>query len=253
VSSTEGTTWLIYVDDSGDAQHDLLTALCFPVWDWASCLGAWKKYRVHLSKRIGFPLGCEFHSANFLSRRTLSVVDPRTGGQATIPYEISRSNGEKVSRPKLFEAGLKTIAACKHVRVLTCYSHAPNGAAKLYRPLLEWIEEFLSWTNSYGIVWFDGLGESLIVERHSTHRELILKTRRVLEDGIPVDSNSSHFIQMADVVAHSALRAVRGDGPPHLRDSYRHLVANCVPGGKDNEGFPALSHELGFRVVPEKQ
>jgi hypothetical protein len=58
----------IYVDDSGDEQHDLLTVLCFPVRDRASCLGASKKYRIRLSKKIGFPLGGEFHSVNFLRR-----------------------------------------------------------------------------------------------------------------------------------------------------------------------------------------
>lgn len=249
----EGTTWLIYVDDSGDQKHDLLTALCFPVGNWATYLDGWKKYRRHLLKRVGFPLGCEFHSQTFLKRK-LSVFDPQTETSVKIPYEVLLSNGDKISRPKLFEAGLRTIAACENIRVLTCYSPSPNGAAKMYGPLLVWIEEFLISTDSHGIVWFDGMDEGMALIRRLVHRGLDIRTRRVLEDGIPLSSVTSHFIQMADAVAYSALRAVRRDGPPHLRDSYLYLTNRWFLGGIDSDGFPCVTHPLGFReVAPRKQ
>jgi hypothetical protein len=68
VGTPEGTTWLVYVDDSGDENHDLLVALCFPVADGAAYLATWKRYRVYLFKKVSFPLGCEFHSNEFLKR-----------------------------------------------------------------------------------------------------------------------------------------------------------------------------------------
>ena len=245
----KGTTWLIYVDDSGNEAHDVLTAVCFPVENWATYLGNWKNYRKFILKKVGFPLASEFHAQSFLKRK-LAVEDPKTGASVMIPYEVQLSNGERISRPKLFEKGVRTIAACDSLRVLTCYSPVPNGAGKLYGPLLELIEEFLEWADSRGVVWFDGLDGAMASSRRYVHRSLNISKRRVLEDGVPVDSRNSHLIQMSDTVAYSAaFRAVRGDGPPSSPRFVSLPRRAAVPRWEGCRPFPVPNGAFGFREV----
>ena len=57
-----GTTYLVYVDDSGDETQDLLTALAIPVSVWAETLQTWKEFRRWVAKRFDIPTNTELHA-----------------------------------------------------------------------------------------------------------------------------------------------------------------------------------------------
>jgi hypothetical protein len=246
-----GETWLIYVDDSGDEDHDLLSALCIPSHSWSTYLRRWKKVRRRIENRMGLPAAAEFHSSEFLRRRDIEGTHPETGAPYSVPFEVKR--GEKVyTRPVEFEAALKTISSMDKALVFTCYRPGPNGSGDLYRHLLSWLDAYLSECNAHGIVWFDGTGIGLTAERKALHRELILESRRILEDAVPTSSEDSHLVQMADAIAHAALQSLRGTSPPHpVRRAYSALNTILVPGGLDGDGFAVRDHPQGFRVLPK--
>lgn len=87
-------------------------------------------------------------------------------------------------------------------------AHAHLAATKraLYRDLIMHFENELASTDSLGIVVMDGDGSDH--SYRTTHRQLKLDERRIIEDAIHLNSKSSQLVQMADLVAWSAYAAV---------------------------------------------
>lgn len=248
-------TWLVYIDDSGDgssgSEHDILTALCIPSARWTFYLKHWKNYRRRLQKTLGFPSGAEFHSSPFCAKGNLRGTLPSS---YDVPYVVHRGSNSVSTRPKEFENALKLIGSFSDARILTCYRQARQGSGELYEPLMEWLEEFLQWNDSYAIVWYDGTGQNLHRHRRSFHRTMPF-TRRVLEDAIATSSADSQLIQMSDAVAFSALQAIRfrqglKSHPDTIAASYRYVQSLAWPDGMDSDEFPTQTGEFGFRIVP---
>lgn len=63
----------------------------------------------------------------------------------------------------------------------------------------------------------DGTPSARTLYYREAHRALKLATRRILEDEVIRDSSESHFIQMADIVAHSAHRLLTGHPANYLQ------------------------------------
>jgi hypothetical protein len=76
----------------------------------------------------------------------------------------------------------------------------------LYGALIAQFESELAVTDSLGLVVMDGDGSD--TSYRSTHRRLKLDDRRIIEDAIHVDSRASQLVQMADLVAWSAMATI---------------------------------------------
>ncbi|WP_419845678.1 DUF3800 domain-containing protein [Candidatus Poriferisocius sp.] len=241
------TTYLVYVDDSGDEYQDLLTGLAIPVAVWADTLQAWKKFRRWAAKRFDIPTSTELHALNLgtnsnAGRDKLSALKPGDRNQIT-------------------KAAFSTIGSIAELRVLTVFAPVPGGSGKLYSQLVEFVEEFCAFHDSHAVIWYDGTAGNQAQTNRAVHRNLPY-SRRVLEDPRGYDSSESHLIQMTDFIAHSAHHAVlndRGTGPA---DSYmrQHAYSKLLPaddapghvwpGGIDADGFPCFTHQLGIRGYP---
>ena len=69
-------------------------------------------------------------------------------------------------------------------------------------------------------------GDGSDTSYRSTHRQLPLSQRRIIEDAVHLDSSASQLIQMADLVAWSANTAIdRHDAQSFAWDWYRTYLA----------------------------
>lgn len=238
------TTYLVYVDDSGDETQDLLTALAIPVSVWAGTLQAWKQFRKWVARKFDIPTSTELHA--------LDLGTNSNAGRGTLPRL------EPGDRNKITRSAFKTIASVPELRVMTVFAPVPEGSGRLYPQLIAFIEEFCTFHNSHAVVWYHGTGENLTRSTRTVHR-ILPYSRRVLEDPRGYDSSESHLIQMADFIAHSTHHAVlndRGDGPAdsYLREhAYSALLpsgnapGHVWPGGSDSDDFPCFAQRLGIR------
>ena len=244
-----GTTYLVYVDDSGDETQDLLTALAIPVTAWADTLQAWKKFRSWVARRFGIHTNTELHA---LDLGTYSNV-----GRDELP---SLKPGD---RNEITDAAFRTIISTAELRVLTVFAPVAEGSGGLYPRLVAFVDEFCEFHDSHAVIWYDGTAENLARSNRATHRALPY-SRRVLEDPMGYDSSESHLIQISDLIAYSAHHALlndRGSGPAnsYLREhAYLKLLptddapGRVWPGGIDADGLPCFAHRLGIRDYPPK-
>lgn len=225
------TTYLAYLDDSGDESHDILAALLVPVESWGGVIGYWKAFRRNMAKVWKFPPSVEFHSVEILHRGGVtelvdSVIDRELAdaehpggryGVYTYPSTSVLADGTTATREDLFVSAVTRLAEMNTggrafgVRLIVLFARRASGSAKLHALMLLRLQEFLVEDGSYAIVWSDGTDPAKESELRASHRRLDAHTRRILEDVVPRDSKHSHFIQMADVCAHAALRALRGE------------------------------------------
>lgn len=243
--SIQDTTYLVYVDDSGDENQDLLTAVAIPVESWTSLLENWKKYRRWVAKRHGVPTATELHA--------LDLGTNSKGERGDLPQL------KPGQRNHIAKAGFQTLAAGEWIRVMTVFAPVPEGSGKLYSVMVEFLEEFCAFHDSHAIVYYDGTAESLQRVTTTVHRNLDY-SRRVLEDPRGYSSSESHLIQIADFAAYAAHQGVLknldiGKTDTFLRDqAYDHLLkTNMIwPGGLDKNQFPSFTHPLGIRGFGSK-
>ena len=238
------TTYLVYVDDSGDETQDLLTALAIPVSVWADTLQAWKEFRRWVTRRFDIPTSAELHA--------LDLGTNSNAGRGKLPRL------KPGDRNKITSAAFGTIGSIAELRVLTVFAPVAEGSGKLYPRLVAFVEDFCEFHDSHAVVWYDGTAEDQARSTRAAHRALPY-SRRVLEDPRGYDSSESHLIQMTDFIAHSAHHAVlndRGIGPAdsYLRGhAYSELLpagdapGHVWPGGVDADGFPYFAQQLGIR------
>ena len=241
------TTYLVYVDDSGDETQDLLTALAIPVSVWADTLQAWKKFRRWVAQRFDIPTSTELHA--------LDLGTNSNAGRGKLP---ALAPGD---RNQITKAAFGTIGSIAKLRVLTVFAPVPEGSGKLYSQLVAFVEEFCEFHNSHAVIWYDGTAENQTQSTRAVHRALPY-SRRVLEDPRGYASSESHLVQMTDFIAHSAHHAVLNDRGVGPADSYlrQHAYSKLLPtdddpghvwpGGIDTAGFPCFTHKLGIRGYP---
>ena len=244
------TTWLIYVDDSGNEEHDLLSAVCIPIDNWLTYLVEWKKYRRYVEKKTGLPPSIELHGEEMLRRGDLVVTD-KEGKPLTIP-EQRDPESPSTARTAVFDAGLRTIGSFSAVRLLTVYAPVPNGQGGLYEDLIGWLEQWLACNGGHGLVWFDGTDQGLDRLRRAVHRGLPITDRRVIEDPTGRDSRHSHLLQIADLVVHAAFKGIRAheghETRPTIADGYKSRLSGLLePALYDGDGFPLSDGNLDIR------
>lgn len=158
---------------------------------------------------------------------------------------LSNADGARTTRRKIYKQLLDQINAFPGVRVLTvCATDGKKGtSARVYAYLLATINELLAVEGRWGTVVVDGTPSARTSYYREAHRELELDDRRILEDEVLRDSSESHFIQMADICAHSAFGLRQGE-----RDRYMRLseVVHTASGELMTPEKP------GFLMLPDK-
>lgn len=127
---------------------------------------------------------------------------------------LGDSAGARTTRRTIYDQLLDQIASFPDTRVLTvCAQDGSKGTiGRIYSELLRIVETLLAADERWGTVVVDGTPSARTQYYRDAHRELELTGRRVLEDEVLRDSSESHFIQMADICAHSAF-GLRQDKP----------------------------------------
>lgn len=244
-----GTTYLTYLDDSGDQTLDILAAILVPVETWGPVINYWKHFRRKMYRQWQIPPSVEFHSLKILHRDAQYLEDETdldpgladdehpNGQPRRYPYpaSIELPDGQHTNREGLFLDAATRLAEMNTgdrqfgVRLIVAAAEAPNGSARLHAPMLDYLHDFLAETNSWAILWSDGVDPSKDAVLRRLHRHLNASTRRVLEDAVPRQSTHSHFIQMADLCAHAALRHVRHERGTETRGQVRDAFARLQP------------------------
>lgn len=207
---------LFYVDDSGDERRMLLTAVGIPAERWTDCLTAWLDWRRSLYAEHGVPAGFELHAGHFVTGRGNPAPTAADGSQPSI-------NTSKPLRRRIYRSALEIIAQLP-VQVLTVHRGDTNKMAA-YRELLARMELTLAGSNTIGIVVVDGLDEG----HRAEHRELELATRHILEDPWMQPAHHSQFIQIADLIVHSAFQAVvRNPSREFMWEWYEGLLSPII-------------------------
>jgi hypothetical protein len=239
-------SYIAYVDDSGNEKvGSLWTALAIPLDLWTEYLGRWLNYRRFLYTRHCVPASFELHAQGWLA------IEPEKHIEDKAQRELARPNGELLTllekskaqrrlRSQLFEKGLKTIGTFTEARLLTVFKAGRWGKIGLYSDLLCFLEEFLALENGHATIMVDG-GVDSGGHFHNCHRELNLRSRRVVEDAGMRRSHESQLLQMADWCAHAAFQSVqeRADLDERFWRQYETALSRLIfrPFGEDEGRF----------------
>ena len=132
---------------------------------------------------------------------------------------LAETGGARSLRFKAFQKCVDQIPALPSVRIFTAHTEGSSGLDRtaLYSRLLTALDQWLAEKEGWGVVIVDGTPSARTLYYREAHRALKLATRRILEDEVIRDSSESHFIQMADIVAHSAHRLLTGHPANYLQ------------------------------------
>ena len=181
---------LTYIDDSGDEEIRILSALTILADEWNSCLKKIKEFRHQLKISDAIYVDTEFHAWKFVSGRG----------------RISDDIVTKQRRCQIFKQTLEMTAMLPGARLFhTVFS---TKASKLaFQALLSEINRSLQQWNSHAILICDEGGEDIytrLVRRMQTSSSPPIN--RILEDPFFKQSNQSYFIQLSDFSAYALLR-----------------------------------------------
>lgn len=201
---------LIYIDDSGDEELCIFSALAIPVEEWRNALRIVKEYRHELSKSDGIHHLIEFHAWKFVSGRG----------------RVSRYILSKTRRCEIFKETLELITTLPGARLFNvCMPKEQTQWA--FERLLNRINRTMQAWNSHAILICDEGKESdytrlcrrmgvfnpipsrygIWQDTGETHRNIPIE--RVIEDPFFKDSKFSYFIQLVDFCGYALLRRER--------------------------------------------
>lgn len=218
-----GLDRLIYIDESYEKQHSRYAVYawleCHPV-EWRRGLREWLEFRKRLRLSYGIEVDTELHATKFFNGRdaiTRDHVKAASHGMVDGQGRIMQKNlGREVAAEALEMLGNATF-----LRVRSAWRKVPIdedfGVALeiLYADVIEMLESELREANSYAMVTVDGDAAHF----RRAHRALKLDTRHIIEDPIVHDSQTSQWMQMADIVAYTTL--VHLNRAPHNEYAWR--------------------------------
>jgi len=201
---------IIYVDDSGDEELAIFSALAIPVRQWHRCFQEVRDFRRELKRLYGIYVYKELHAWKFVSGR----------GRPS-PEIITKSQ-----RSRIFIEALKMVAALPGVRLF-------NSVFPKFREqdAFEWMlnrinRTLISW-DSHGLIISDEGKEPVytrLVRRMYVFNPIPsrygewgdtgagwknIPLDRLVEDPFFKDSSQSYFVQLVDFCAYSLLRRER--------------------------------------------
>lgn len=201
---------LIYMDDSGDEQACVFSALCIPAQEWRTCFEQVRQFRRNLKQQYGIYVYTELHAWKFVSGRG----------------SISTRTVTKYERSQVFLDALRLVAGLPGARLFNaCFLHKQEELA--FERLLNRIERTLKSWDSLAILISDE-GKQAAYTRLARRMQRYnpipssygvwldtgqnyknIPLTRIIEDPFFKDSSQSYFIQLVDFCAYSLLRRER--------------------------------------------
>ncbi len=181
---------LIYIDDSGDEELCIFSALTIRADEWHSCLKEIKNFRHDIQTSDGISVYAEFHAWKFVSGRG-KLAD------GVVP---------KGRRCQIFKQTLQIVATLPGTRLFNTVFPI-KASEHAYEALLESINQNLQRQDSYAILICDEGKETIytkLVRRMQTLKNGAID--RILEDPFFKQSDQSYFIQLSDFCAYALLR-----------------------------------------------
>lgn len=181
---------LIYIDDSGDEELCVFSALMIRADKWNACLEKIKNFRRDIQTSDGISVYTEFHAWKFVSGRGKIADRVVTKGR----------------RCQIFKQTLQMVATLPDVRLFNTVF--PNKASEpAYEVLLASINHNLQRSDSHAILICDegkdAIYTRLVRRMQASQNEAI---DRILEDPFFKQSDQSYFIQLSDFCAYALLR-----------------------------------------------
>ena len=220
---------LCYIDDSGDLQTRVFSALAVPLDTWRTCFEQIRDFRRDLRQQHGVFVKVEFHATTFVS------------GRGRISSQILG----KYQRSELFKETLRFIARLPGVRLFNAVSPRANES-RLYERLLNRINRtLLAWDSRGLLISDEGKDYTSLVRRMGRHnpipsmyggwpegatRNIVLA--QIYEDPVFRKSHRSYFIQLADFCAYALLRSERQIGSKNkygIHRAFDLLAPICTP------------------------
>lgn len=197
---------LVYIDDSGDEQTSMFSALLIPVERWQRCFQTIKDFRKSLRQSDGIFVHKEFHATEFI------------GGRG----HLAATRIDKTRRAEIFMEAIKLVAGLPEVRLMNAAFPA-NDDERAFERLLNRIQRNMEAAGSHAILICDEGKEDRYtrLRRKMAIHNPIPSSRGVWESGrstknIPIDrvvedlvfkkSSNSYIIQMVDFCAYAFLR-----------------------------------------------
>lgn len=220
------TTELIYIDDSGAKSTGLVVYgwTTVPTHNWNEALGDLLALRQHLEEAYAIPKRYELHATKFV------------GGRGNPSLDVSW-NRIKRNRPLVVDEMIEVISGSPWMTIGSIASsvygtrrHYQHEKLRAYGELINMLDSWLDARGAVGIIIMDGDGSD---RRYTTaHRSLNLKTRNIIEDPFFINSHTSQWIQVADLIAYSAYQCVlHSPAKEFTWDWYPRLKARDAYGG----------------------
>lgn len=198
---------IVYIDDSGDLETSVYSAICVRDDLWRDCFGMLKDHRRYLKARFGFFMKKELHATDLVAGRG----------------RISNRVVTKHERAIIFRESVERVTQLPDVKILNAISPR-NRKATLFEYLINRINRTLQEWGERGILIIDQgqevehtrlLRKMAVFNPIPSQFDVWLDTgamsknipvERIIEDPVFKDSTSSYFLQCADLVAFSLLR-----------------------------------------------
>lgn len=209
---------IFFVDDSGDQTIAVLAAISFELDEWRRVLIEWLGWRRWMWKQYGLPTDFELHAQEFVSGRGEISYRDSAGIVQKPPIDSVPGFRKEAYRRSLAQidrqGGVSVLAVGWQGRTL----------AEAYAWFITELNELLADLDEEAMVVVDGLDDS---SYRPAHRQLDIKTRRIIEDPLMQSSRHSQLIQMADLVAYAAFQHLVADPEKRFMwDWYSGLLAN---------------------------
>ena len=184
---------LTYIDDSGDEELCVFSALTIRADKWNFCLKEIKNFRHDIQTSDGISIYREFHAWQFVSGRG-KIAD------GIVP---------KGRRCQIFKQTLQMVSMLPEARLFNTVFPA-KASEPAYEALLGSINQNLQQQDSHAILICDEGKETIhtkLVRRMQTLENGAID--RILEDPFFKQSDQSYFIQLSDFCAYALLRQER--------------------------------------------
>ncbi|MBM4515519.1 DUF3800 domain-containing protein [Rhodococcus hoagii] len=181
------------------------TALLVRDREWSPLLERWIGARRSISSRFGISKNAELHASPLMGGRNI-----RGSALGDEKQRITKHQAPTIYRDMV------SAVPGPGVHLITVGVKGSDSMTA-YALLLEELEKWATQEDSYLLMMYDGkeLGrgdsvesEDAILRDHSPlralHRELPIKSRRIIEDVVTKDSRYSQFIQAVDLLAYGA-------------------------------------------------
>ena len=198
--------YFIYIDDSGNQNFAILSALAVPTDNWKDIFNKIKCFRHKLKVDEGIFTSRELHACDFVARRgkIANKIIPKARRcyiyKETLKFINSQLSGIKLfnsispinKKSRLFERLLnrinRTMQAWQSKAIIFC----DEGREKDFTKISRRLSIFNPIPSRFGRAWLN-----------SGNMSKNIPTDRILEDPIFKKSHRSYFIQFADFCAYS--------------------------------------------------